>query len=243
MSRRGFRQSRRALYVGPNPAFPLRMQNVLAWYRADQVTNNAGAASAIADQSGKGIAGSPTQATGTKQPTINASRAAFNNRPVLTFASANSQELVGPLFTVVAQPITVIIVCSTVAQASSQGLVLVHDAGPNEIFSAAGPNVDFFAGIAVQTTNFVTTSPSIIAGMFNGASSKFYQNASGSPQTPGSPGVVGARKIVLGSTNGANFLNGDLAEVLVIAGDATVDPNWSPLFRYYGSYYGIAGTS
>ena len=123
----------------PLDPIQLQMQNVLAWYRADpsSLTLSAGAAGAIADQSGKGIAGSLTQATGTKQPTLNASDAAYNNKPTLSFASASSLELVGALFTVVAQPITYLFVSSTVAQASSQGLVLVHDSGPNETFSAA----------------------------------------------------------------------------------------------------------
>jgi hypothetical protein len=210
--------------------------NVIGYYRADGITKNGTTASAILDTSAAGLCGTLTQATGSKQAAIGTS---FNLRPTLAFTRANSQEYLGSAFTQQLAPVTAITVFLTNAQAVTQGIVLIDTSV--SMFSAAGPNFDIFAGSGVATTNVTTTSASVIAAMFNGASSKVWQNASGSPITPSAnPGPGTAGQIAVGSTNGANFLDGIWAETIIVAGDASADPNWRAVFLGLGNYYGIA---
>lgn len=219
-------------FTGQNAPRAIYGSSLIAWY-----SPNVGfSAGQYLDLSGNGR--TLLQATPSKQPSLVSSDPAYNKQPSVNFVRANSQELVGSSFATIAQPLTVIWVGKTLAQSTSQGLVLVNPSAPVEIFSAAGPAVDIFASSGVISGTATTTSVSVMAAVFSGATSSLYQNASATNLISGNPGVSGATQIVLGSTNGANFLDGSLGDVIIATGtDAT---KRKLAFQYLGQKYGIA---
>src|SRR3546814_8815856 len=96
-----------------------------------------------------------------------------------------------------------------------------------------------FGGAVLEGTSAGTNVPILIEGYFNGASSSLRGNsvveASGDAGTQTLTGIsVGAR------WDGAHFLNGDIAEIILVSGELT-EADRVYLAIYAAQRYGFAG--
>lgn len=180
--------------------------------RADVgVTLVSGKVSAWADQSGSGAVFS--QATAGQRPTFNATDSAYGNQPTLSFAFASSQVLIAGSSLLISQPCTVLVVGQN--SESLGGYLDCNDTSPTRFGLYGGPDLGLYAGTAIAGTA-TDSSPCVLCGVFNGASSNGYKNnsATANPSSinPGSNGIGLAR---IGGGVITNFLNGKIARVLI----------------------------
>lgn len=222
---------------------PKFISGLQLWLRADLGVTIATGVSAWADQSGTGDANkNVTQATGSKQPTLNASDASYNNKATLSFSSAASQCLVSGLWSSpLSQPWTVVVVGQDDGTAASQVYVESGSdlAGSNRVLVYQnGTNYELNAGVAL-VADARDANPHGLIGVVNGASSRIYHSA----RTAVATGDAGART-PLGATFigetfvGTAFLNGKIAEVIVWSG-ALTDAQLVPVWNYISSRYAI----
>lgn len=157
------------------------------------------------------------QTTSSKQPTLNISDASYNNQMTLSFVAASSQFLQSSIWShALTQPATVFLIGQT-----TQGGTLVMLDGYEatnriDIYVTPTPDVNFSSngGATKITINGATTSPSVLAAIYNGASSTGYKTAK--TGTTGSVGATGLLGLTLGSAyTGANNINGKIAEVII----------------------------
>ena len=71
-----------ARFVVSSAFSPLEISNLLIWYRSSSVSSSGGVVDSLTDLSGNGISAT---STGTARPALNASDAAYGNRPSLSF--------------------------------------------------------------------------------------------------------------------------------------------------------------
>ena len=222
---------------------PKAITGLQLWLRADLGVTIGTGVSAWADQSGTGDANkNVTQATGSKQPTLNASDANYNNKPTLSFSSAASQCLVSGLWaSPLSQPWTVVAVGQDDGTVSAQVYVESGSdlAGSNRVLVYQNAtNYELNAGAAL-VANARDATPHGLVGVVNGVSSRIYNSA----RTAVATGDAGARA-PLGATfigetfADTAFLNGKIAEVIVWSG-ALSDAQLAPVWNYIASRYAI----
>jgi hypothetical protein len=238
MSRRSDPRHRRAGVSGQ--FLPTQLAGCVLWLRADLgITLNSGNVSAWADQSGSGH--SVSQGTGSAQPTYVTIDAAYGNKATLSFASASSQVLQSASWTL-SQPCTQIVVGNVTSSAAAQGFVDFQSAGTEQtMYNPTGGGGGMFAGVNLSAG--AVTSPSVLAGTFNGASSNLYLNNSQTAAASGSAGTNnGQGGIDVGSLGGgapSAFLNGKIAEMIMYNRNLGA-AELKSVFAYLGSRYGIA---
>ena len=135
------------------------------------------------------------------------------------------------------QPCTLIVV----GQTTQVGTQYFTDGGDSsnrlriELFSSGE---GFAAGGSLVAGTVPVTGPSIIATVFNGASSAQYVNGSLTPSASGNGGASGIIGLTLGSgyTQGGQFLNGKIAEFMAFNG-ALSQATISTIFQYGGRRY------
>jgi hypothetical protein len=201
------------------------------------ITLNGSTVSAWTDQSGAG--NNVSQGTGSQQPTFVAADASFGGRPSLSFASASVQCLLDASFPGVAQPWTMVTAFSSDHSAAGWSASGNTSTGGGVFVTTTSTGLS--AGTQVLSANAVTT-PQIVAGVANGASSALYINNS---QVAAATGNAGSSAItttfVVAALNaaGAQALNGKVANVLLYSGALTT-AQLKTLFAYLGARYGIA---
>lgn len=193
------------------PASPV--SGMLAWYAADQITSPPASGSALAgwnDLSGNGY--DATQATSANQPIYNANQ--LNGLPTLTF-NGTTQFLLAQGVGAVSQPVTIYAVVKGTGNRycafGSFGAIRAGDAN--------------YAGAEIGTAN--TSSYTVLTSLFNTTSSLIRSN--GVQIVSGNVGsntadqwlAVGAENNSSSGPSGAQFWNGQIAEILLYAGAHT----------------------
>ena len=183
-------------------AYPTPLQifgaNLLFWVYAGAGITIATGVSGWADQSTTGDANKNlAQATAGKQPTFNASAAAYNNQPTLGLASASSQDLVsGAWATLLALPETLYVVGNADGTSANQyysdgGAVnqraMSNASGHTSVFDLIYNGAELQGGPGTGSS----TTPQIIVGYFDtGANSSIWV----STLTPFTPAMRGRRR-------------------------------------------------
>lgn len=214
---------------------PPMMGGLLAWWRADAGITTATGVSAWADLSGNG--NTVTQATGSAQPTYNASSATFGARPSLTFVAASSQALANASFNA-SQPDTIYIVGAFSVAASTEfidGTTNRQILGQN-----ATTNYEQYAGTSVLSGGITDTNAHAICGVFADALSATaaYVDNSRVAVISGSAGTSALTGISVGGVAGG-FLSGSIAEVIIYSGSHNAT-NRGLMFAYIANRYGLA---
>ena len=236
----------------PSQSVPFTPQGYspIAWYKSGVGITGSSAASAWSDSSGTGDANKNlAQATGAKQPTINAIDAAYNGKTTLSFLLASSQSLAsGTWSSALPEPVTVVWI-GQVTEGAISGLF--DDAAveancsafvtttPSVFLSTNGLGSQMSPSNAATATGVLAlTSPAIVVAVFNGPSSYLYVN--GAPLAGGKLGTTGLTSIILGSLGGAlDPMTGKIAEVLVL-GTAVNVATVAAIDTYYSGVFGIA---
>ncbi len=227
---------------------PTQLANLKAWYRADLlITLNSTTVSGWGDSSGTGDSNKNlVQATGGSQPTYNATDAAYNNKPTLSFSS--SQMHSGTWASALTQAFTVYVVGNVTAvsgstlfffnSSSDKAWVISRDNG------AAGPqsSLAMYAGTTLATSSLSApqlNAKSILCCVFNGASSSGYVNSIATTYCTGQVGSVGVTDAVLGAYAGGGLaLAGKMAEVIVYSGGHSATDRGTVL-SYLSSRYTV----
>ena len=223
---------------------PSQLSGLLLFLRADRGVTIGTGVSTWADQSGAVDSNRNfTQATGSKQPTLNATDAAYNNQATLSFAKASSQAISSGTWSVTpSSPITVLFVGQT-DQSSTQSICDGLATGTARV--SLGCSITTVQIVCSSTINFTTAliaSPCAMAGVFNAASSALYINSSSAAKVTGNPGTEAATGMRIGSSfNNGQFLNGKIAEIIVCSG-ALSTATIAQVFSYFATRYGIAAS-
>lgn len=215
---------------------PKSISGLKLWLRADLGTTIATGVSVWADQSGNG--NNVTQGTGSKQPTLNATDAAYNNKSTLSFASASAQCLQGTFGVAVAQPYTLFVVANN-GRAGVQSYFDGSTAGGRcETYNDATTD-KIYGGTAFLSVADNSTSPRVMTYEMNGASSKIYvsSNTAAGTGDPGSNTLAGAT-IGAAFDQASDALNGKVAEVLLYTSVLSA-ANQATVRAYLGGRYGI----
>jgi len=224
------------------PFSPAQFSGLVAWYRADKGITIGAGVSAWADQSGTGDANkNMAQATGSRQPTFNASDAAYNGKSTLSLASASVQFLASNAWTVsLSQPFTVFVVGNDDGSINEQLYFDAQQGAAQEstIFNLDGTTYHMLNGAPSINGSAISNAKRVLGGIFNGASSSLFNNA----KTAVATGTVGAFNLT-GLTAGASLaasvsLNGKLAE-LIVYNSALTQSQVNQVLAYCGSRYAI----
>jgi hypothetical protein len=214
------------------------------WVRADLGTTIATGVSAWADQSGSGDKNRIlAQATGSQQPTLNATDAAYNNQATLSFASASTQFIAGPAAWFSSFATFTIVVVGNVANFSASHAFCGNGGATNEWLyanvSSQFASQNGGAGLLVAGT----ISPSVVLSTFGADPNS---TLSVSTQTAGATGTVGttdnlgATVFTLGSSGTQSFLhNGKIAEVLIFSKILSASEIKTVMSLYLGPRYAI----
>lgn len=220
---------------------PSSITGLAAWWRADLGFTIATGVSQLNDQSGVGDSNrNLVQATGSKQPTRNATDAAYNNQSTLSFASASSQQLdsAGAWVSAISQPYTIFIVGQD-GGAGFQGWASNTASSVAINYGNGSANIVMYAGSFLASNQGASASPKVVGAVFNGGSSAIYENARTARAT-GAAGATALAQLTLGANPGAGiFLNGKIAECVVYS-KALSAPEIGQLCDYFTTRYGIA---
>lgn len=205
---------------GAAPFVPTDITGIAGWWRADLlVTQAALAVSAWGDLSGSGDANRIlVQSVAGKKPTLTASNAAANNQATIGFASASSQQLdsAGNWSAAVSQPYSIFLVGKD-GGAGFQGWASNTASSVAINYGNGSANMVMYAGSFLASNQGASSSPKMVGAIFDGATSKIYENAR-TPRNTGAAGATALAQLTLGANPGAGiYLNGWLAEVLVYA--------------------------
>lgn len=160
-----------------------------------------------------------TQATQSAQPTLNLTDASYNNQATLSFASASTQFLQSGAWTAaIAMPETIVAIgnfSGAVAQEYfADGLVDNQRAVFNH---SAGSGGSIYNGAFLDSAAPLNSSPRVLAGIFNGASSSVQVNSN--LATVGNAGTGSATRtgLTIGASavSHAGPLNGKIAEIAI----------------------------
>lgn len=210
---------------------PLLQSGCILWLRADQgITLASGNVQTWADLSGSGTYPSLTQAVAGQRPTYNSSDSSFAGQATMSGISANSTQLTSAASATVNQQYTIIVV----GKVTTSGTICGCTTSLAGIWSSTA-TLGMYAGSAVHGSQS-TSSPCIMAGVFNNTSSLAYVNLTASPTSlsPGSSAMTGTMNIFGSSLDGA--MTGTIAEVLIYNIGLTAS-QLSRIFIYAGERY------
>lgn len=185
----------------------------------------------------------PVQATGSKQPTYRASTAAYNNAPVVTFAT-DDVLAVNPAD--IAQPYHLVVIGNT---AGGTGVERLIGIGGGEAVNNGSGIGDGGTGTWSLRADGPTLSiagcdanPHLFVGTCNGGSSALSVDGA---STAGSIGTGAIEVMVLGASSNATlsaysyYLNGSIAYAAVFTTDPTALPEWATFKAWVLTTYGI----
>jgi hypothetical protein len=245
MSRRSSGQQQR----GRNPfgstgiSSPTGIAGLVAWYRADLGVTIGTGVSQWNDQSGLGDANrNLTQGTGSAQPTLNASDAAYNNQATLSFLGASAQRLISGTFAASdPAPTTWYFAGNTTAIAAIQLLLDFSPGldGPQIGVQADGKSPRMYDGAGpVLVTGDISVKVACCV-VLNGASSAMYISASTTAAGSGNAGSVTQTALTIGSgAVGSSPLTGKVAELFGYSG-AHTQAQRALALAYMGTRYAI----
>jgi len=220
------------------PAF---ISGLAGWWRADRGVTIATGVSQWNDQSGIGDTNrNLVQAVGAKQPTVNATDAAYNNQTTLSFASASSQQLdsAGNWSAALSQPYSIFLVGQD-GGAGFQGWASNTASSVSISYGNGSANMVMYAGSFLASNQGASSSPKMVGAIFDGATSKIYENAR-TPRNTGAAGATALAQLTLGANPGGGiFLNGKIAEAVVyskVLSAAEIDQ----LCTYFTGRYALA---
>ncbi len=220
------------------------LANCILWLRADLGVQLSGVTvSRWYDQSG--VAGANYLLPNNNPPTQIAHNASYNNQPTIHFStSGSSQDLLSANSVVIPNSNTTIFVANGDGTANAQlfmngnlGFGFGAGNGANNTVEMFGNSTNQF-GTLPSGTN---ATPFVYAGVWvNGGNSAVYANNSQTSLNSSSIGAGGSTAtITVGSGGGANFLNGNIAEIISYGVDLS-SAQLKTVFQYLGSRYGIA---
>lgn len=225
-----------------NTFVPTSIAGCELWLRADLGTTIATGVSAWADQSGTSDPNkNAVQATGSRQPTLNASDAAYNHKATLSLAIGSVQCLQSSTWSSpIAQAFTIFLVGNDDGSSTTQWFFdcyngvseteLLNNTG---LYSAAA-GATLFAGATSST-------PKAFGVVFDGATSAMFISAK-TATSSGSLGTnnFGAAGVAIGAAfNQSATLNGKIAEMIVYNSDIG-STNRNLVWTYFQSRYGIS---
>lgn len=218
---------------------PLQIPSMVAWYKADAITGLADAAAVTtwADSSDNGRGA--TQATSGSRPTYRTNIIA--SKPVVRF-DGTDDFLRTSTFSL-SKPVTVVAVAKSAVTASVNHTYVDGVAGGElQLMKTGTPQYQLSLGGPVSATT-VDTAFHIFVGIANGdADSKLWVGG-GAPAT-GTTSLDSMGGITLGAygTGGTNFLNGDIAEIIIYSGEmALADIN--DLGQHLATKYSLTWTA
>jgi len=174
-----------------------------------------------------------TQATGAKQPTVNASDSTFGGMPSYSYLAASSQNLKSGTLNI-AQPATYYVVGQTSIAAGN----FIDSGGTAQVTWTQSSNLAMYSGTTV-TGSAAVSSPRIICSVFNGASSLGYVSSPTVAVLTGNPGSQTEASMWIGGGGAGPFHTGKIAEVVAISG--ADNAYWrSLMFAYEGNRFKIA---
>lgn len=218
------------------PFTPDQLTSLRLWLAGYKITGVSGGAALATWTDGSTHANDATQASAPARPTYLAS--GLNGLPVVRFEGG--QLLVSPLART--QPYTAIVVVKEDANAANQyildgmtintGMMAFPGSGIGQ-----GGVVWTYDGGGILSAPVTTTNWNVIAGEYNGASSRIVVN-NGTPVT-GTMGAGGTTGTTIGAGgDGSVGLVGEIAELIICDGIlATGD--WNALHAYLSSTYGL----
>lgn len=186
-----------------------------------------------------------TQSTDSKRPTLNIADAAYGGRNTLSFSDAASQYLVSSAWaSTVSVPFTVYTVAESSGGTASPKFILDGNTVNNRfcIYQAnPGGLMTMFNGVNLSSS--VTSDglgSSVYCGVFNGASSEFYERNPSAPIATGNTGSQTLSGITVGCayTLSGNMWNGKIACILVYSGAHTLAQR-TTIMNYLNDYYGF----
>lgn len=217
-----------------------RGNNCLFFVNGDvNVTQTSNLVSNWTDQSRQGDANRNFVASGSFRPTYINTDPNYNNKGTLSFNGTTNYMAAGTWTSPPSQPYTIYIVGES---QGSSGVFFGSGAGSNRSdVDISASKIHAYAGSNLTSTTSVS-SKSVIAVVFNGASSAIYVNNS---QVAVSIGDVGAQTIsqtnVGANFAGGNLLNGKVAAITVIKGAESARAR-AEMFQYFYNYYSIDNT-
>ncbi len=233
---------------------PAQLPGCMLWLRADLgVTLDTTGTGNVQQWNDQSPIGDPnknlTQATSANRPGYKPSNASYNNLPTLTLASASSLSMASGLWaTVVNQPTTWVFVAHNTG--SHAVFEYLMDGNNLNEAQACGLNVTPAVFIYASATylNYTNawSSPSVVLGEWNGASSNIYfNNITGAAQQSGSVGTgasSGQGGMTLGAHFGAgNYWDGSVAEIIGFSGLLTAKQKFQ-LRQYLNGRYALSLT-
>jgi hypothetical protein len=221
---------------------PASDEDLVAWWDmgAGATVNGSNQLTALADQSGTGDAAKDLAFAGAGSIAYTASDAAYNDMPTATFSGNQRLEGSGAWAVALAQPHTIYIV----GESDTDGGRIIDGgaSGGRAMIVRSGTLWQIYAmgGAGVNATGSVAANPSMVCGVFNGASSAVYVGSDfSSAAGTGNPGTNSVAQFVLGALGGGGGeLNGKIAEVIVSSGahDATLRANYA---AYFAGKFGL----
>ena len=192
-------------------------------------------------RNGGSVGGDLVQATGSKQPTYDASLGAYNNQPVVTFAT-DDVLAVNPAD--IAQPYYLVVIGNVAAATANMAFVGVGGSAAYRVGtdSATGAQWRWVPGSGIQGGT-VDTGPHLFVAAADGANG--FLEIDGASVAIGNVGTnaltvlsVGAGVSIVGSY--AAYLNGSIAYAAVFNTDPTGQAEWADFKAWCLSFYGIA---
>lgn len=233
----------------------LSTSNCLGWWRADLgVTSGGGLITQVNDQSGTGDANKHITASGALRPTLTTVDAAFNNRPVITFAGAQRLDTALPWASTLSVPFTIYVVARQPTATDAQ-MILSNRNGTGAFVrlrnnvGSGGPNgsLNIYNGSADAFTTaggLDFTSARVAAVVFESGGSgpgTAYVNRYNTSFCSGANVGLGSLTGVTigGNPGGVDFLIGAVAEAAVLLGahDAATR---QLVMEYLGDAYAIS---
>ena len=223
------------------PWSPLNVTSaaIKLWLRADKGTTIATGVSAWADQSGTGDANkNATQATGSMQPTLTASDAAYNNQATLHFSAAAQQLLAtGTWASSFPVPRTIFVIGhgSSASAMFVEGLTSVDR---TSMQLSAGLDLQTYASQLLVSTALVS-SPCVMAATFTSDATAAIFVSALTANVTGPTGGYTTTGLTIGAYPApSNWLTGTIAEIAGYAGILSA-PDFAAFMGYAGTRYGL----
>lgn len=215
---------------------PFDIPTLLAWYRADTLTESGGNVTQWTDK----YSGGYHLAGASNKPAYLSSVAAINNKPAVSFDGTNTEALINTSMPL-SDGIRIYLVMQETAQVNNATIFdtgTVADDMRLRMVGTPSDDLGLFSGAVFNGGQNITVSTWFKFGaLFNGASSAMYY---GGVDPTGNAGSIGASAgLTLGARTGptspASF---DCAEIVIVNPDMSLSVR-NRLFSYFLARYGI----